>query len=199
MHDRLHPDASSVDPLQSAGYGPPGGPPPGGYGPPPGGFGPPGGGGPGGYGPPGGGGPGGFGPPGGGGPGGYGPPGDGGPGGFGPPPGYGPPPGGFGPPGAPIGPPTAQFNPLAITSMILGILSIPTCCCGFLGTPLAIAGLVLGVVAMGKIRSEPQAWKGGGMAIAGIVTASIGILLALAALFTTFDDALRTRYLGSYF
>jgi len=177
---------SSAGPLQSAGYGPPGGPPPGGYGPP-------GGGGPGG--PPGYGGPGG--PPGYGGPGGppgYGPP----PGPMGPPGGYGPPPGGFGPPGAPFGM-TPQFHPLAITSMVLGILAIPTCCCGLLGAPLGVAGLVLGIVSMRKIRSEPQAWKGGGMAMAGIVTASIGLILALAALFTTYDDALRTRYLGSYF
>jgi hypothetical protein len=165
-------NGSTSNPSQAAGYGPPGGPPPGGYGPPPGGYGPP----PGGYGPPGGA------PPGGG----YGPP-----PGYGQPPGYGPPPGGFGPQ-MPVGP---QFNPLAITSMVLGILSIPSCCCWFAGAPLAIAGLVLGVVGLQKIRANPQTWRGGGMAVAGIVMASIGILLALGALFTTFDDALRNRYM----
>ena len=180
-------DGPSADALQSAGYGPPG------YGPPPGGSGP-GGSGPGGYGPPpGGSGPGGYGPPG------YGPPpGGSGPGGYGPP-GYGPPPGGFGPPGAPFSPMGPRFHPLAITSMVLGILAIPTCCCGFLGVPLAIASLVLGLIGLGKIRREPQVWKGGGMAIAGIVTAGIAILLAVGALFTTFDDALRTRYMGNHF
>jgi hypothetical protein len=37
------------------------------------------------------------------------------------------------------------------------------------------------------------------MAIAGIVAGSIALLLAFAAFFTTFDDALRTRYMGSFF
>jgi Domain of unknown function (DUF4190) len=83
--------------------------------------------------------------------------------------------------------------------MVLGILSIPTCCCGFLGVPIAIASLVMGIIGMGKIRREPQAWKGSGMAIAGIVAASLAIVLAVAALFTTFDDTLRARYMGSHF
>jgi hypothetical protein len=87
-----------------------------------------------------------------------------------------------------------SFNPLAITSMILGILSIPSCCCWFVGAPLAIAALVLGIVGMGKIRSNPQAYKGSGMAITGIVLASIALLLDLVAIFTTFDDQIRHKY-----
>jgi hypothetical protein len=82
--------------------------------------------------------------------------------------------------------------------MVLGILGIPSCCCGFLGMPLSVAALVLGIVSTRKIKNEPQAWKGGGMAVAGIVTGGIGILLALAAFFTTYDDSLRT-HIGSYF
>jgi len=160
--------------VQAAGYGPPGGGPPG-YGPPGGGGLPPMGGGPGGYGPP-------PGPPG------YGPP----PGG-----GFGPPPGGFGPPGGPMmmgGQP--KFTPLAIISMILGIMSVPTCFCSCvfpgLNSPLAIAGLVLGIMALGKIKGNPQMFKGGGMAIAGIVTSAIGLLLVLLAALTTLDDQIRS-------
>ncbi|HEX4627834.1 MAG TPA: DUF4190 domain-containing protein [Gemmatimonadales bacterium] len=96
----------------------------------------------------------------------------------------------------PLGPAGPQVNPLAVASMVLGILSIPACCCWFTSAPLAIAGLVLGIVSLQKVRASPQAWRGGGMAIAGIVTASVGILLALAALFTTIDDGLRSRYMG---
>jgi len=160
--------------VQAAGYGPPGGGPPG-YGPP--GGGPPMGGGPPGYGPP-------PGPPG------YGPP----PGG-----GFGPPPGGFGPPGGPMmmgGQP--KFTPLAIISMVLGILSIPACCCNFFGAPFSIAGLVLGILAMGKIRSNPQMFKGGGMAIAGIVCSAVGLLLDLVAIFSTIDDNLKSQYGGGF-
>lgn len=166
--------------VHAAGYGPPGGAPPGGYGPP--GGGPPMGGPPG-YGPP---------------PGGYGPP-PGGPPGYGPPPGgYGPPPpGGFGPPGGPPGMMMGgpRFNPLAITSLVLGILSIPSCCCWFVGAPFAIAGagLVLGIIALNKIRKSPQEWKGGGMAIAGVVCASIGLILCIFAVFSTVDDHFRQQ------
>jgi Domain of unknown function (DUF4190) len=92
-----------------------------------------------------------------------------------------------------------RFNPLAITSMILGILSIPSCCCWFFGAPMAVAGLVLGIIGMGKIRSNPQMYKGGGMAIAGIVCASVGLILDLVAIFSTIDDQLKTQYGGGAF
>jgi len=165
--------------VHTAGYGPPGAPPPGGYGPPGGGgYGPPGGGG---YGPPGGGPPG-YGPPG------YGPP----PGG---PPGYGPPPGGFGaPPGfSPPGPQGSRVNPLAVISLVLGILSIPGCCCWFTSAPMAVAGLACGIIGMGKIRSNPQMWHGHGLAIAGVVCSAVGIALSLLASLTTWDDAVRSH------
>jgi len=97
-----------------------------------------------------------------------------------------------------MGPMGPQLNPLAIASMVLGILSIPTCCCAFIGTPLSIAAVVLGIVSMGKIKNQPQAWKGTGLAITGIVTGSVGVLLWIAAFFTTFDDGLRARFLGGY-
>jgi hypothetical protein len=186
---------ATTDAVQTAGgYGPPGGGPPGGYGPPGGGgYGPPGGGG---YGPPPGGGP-----PMGGGPPGYGPPGGGG---FGPPPGggFGPPPGGgFGGPGGPPGMMMPggggqKFNPLAIISMICGIMSVPTCFCSCfapgLNSPLAIAGIVCGILALNKMKAEPQMWKGGGMAIAGIVTGGVGFILVFVAWLTTIDDAIRS-------
>jgi hypothetical protein len=91
-----------------------------------------------------------------------------------------------------------RFSPLAITSMILGIVSIPGCCCWFIGAPVAVAGLVLGIIAMGKIRGNPQMWKGGGMAIAGIVCASVGLILAMVAIFSTVDDNLKGQYGGGF-
>jgi hypothetical protein len=93
----------------------------------------------------------------------------------------------------PVGP---RPNPMAIASMVLGILSIPSCCCTFVATPLSIAAVILGIVAMQKIKAEPQNWTGQGMAIAGIVTGGFGVLLWVAALFTTLDEDLRGRYLG---
>jgi hypothetical protein len=160
--------------LETAGYGPPGG---GGYGPPPGG-GPPGyGGGSPGYPPPGGG------PPG------YGPPPGGG---FGPPGGYGPP-GAMMPPGMMMGGP--RVSPLAIISLICGLLSMPTCFCSCVAPgingPLPLAALICGFMALGKIREAPQLWKGSEMAITGIVTGGLGFILVMMAAFTTIDESIR--------
>jgi hypothetical protein len=89
-----------------------------------------------------------------------------------------------------------KFHPLAITSMILGIVSIPSCCCWFLGMPMSVAGLVLGIIAMSKIKNNPMVSKGGGMAIAGIATSAVGLILDLVAIFSTIDDNLRHSYGG---
>ena len=179
-------DQSKIELVEAAGYGPPGGPPPGGGygGPPP----PPGGGG---YGPPSGGG-------------GYGPP-------AGPPPGgYGPPPGGYGPPGGGFGPPPGmgmgggmmggqKFHGLAITSMILGIVSIfPGCCCGQWNYLLPATAITLGIIGMLKIKGNPQMFKGGGMAIAGIVCAAVGVMWAIFCAISTLDDTWRSQYGGGY-
>ncbi len=63
---------------------------------------------------------------------------------------------------------------LAVTSMILGILSI-LCCCLLYGFSaiLAIAGLILGIISLKKKCA------GKGMAIAGIICSAVGIVLAI--------------------
>lgn len=162
--------------VHAGGYGPPGGGPPG-YGGPPGG-GPPGYGGPPGGGPPGYGGPPGA-PPGYGGPppGGYGPP----PGGFGGAPQFGPPgfgPGGFAPPPAAPGGPN---EPLAIISLVLGLVSLPGgCCCSLLILPIAIGGGVTGIIALQKANANPYVSSSTKpMAIVGIVCAGLSLFLAV--------------------
>jgi len=164
-----------VEAAGGGGYGPPGG---GGYGGPPGGYPPAGGGG--GYGgppggpPPGGGGYGG-GPP----PGGYGggPPGGAPPGGYGGPPpgGYGAPPGGgYGAPGFPAGGP--KVHPLAIVSLVAGILSIPLCCC-FFGFVLPIGAVACGFIALSQINKNPQAYSGAMLCYGGIACGGLGLVL----------------------
>lgn len=92
------------------------------------------------------------------------------------------------------GPP--KFSPLAIIALITGVLSIPTCFCSCfapgLNSPLAIAALVCGIRALGQIKVNPQMWRGSGMAIAGIVTGAVGILLVLLAAFTQIDESIRS-------
>jgi len=69
-------------------------------------------------------------------------------------------------------------NGLAVTSMILGIVSFAFGL-GFLIIPLILA-IVFGHIAIGQINRNPQS-TGKGMAIAGLIMGYIGI--AIAALF----------------
>ena len=93
----------------------------------------------------------------------------------------------------------ARVSPQAVASFVLGALSLPSCCCSFIGSPMAIAAIVLGFVSLASIRRDPSAWRGSALAVLGIVVGSIGLLLQLVAFFLMFDDALTARYFGSYF
>jgi hypothetical protein len=88
-----------------------------------------------------------------------------------------------------------KLNPLALISFICGVLSMPTCFCSCfapgINSPLAIAGLVCGILGINKIREQPQMWKGGWMSIVGIVTSGVGLILVLLAAFTAIDDNIR--------
>ncbi len=65
-------------------------------------------------------------------------------------------------------------NGLAVASLVLGIISIPTL--GLLGVG-AIVAIVLGVIALGRIKKEPATYGGKGMAVAGIITSVVSLLL----------------------
>ncbi len=68
---------------------------------------------------------------------------------------------------------------MAVASLILGILSILTLSCLGIG---ALTGLVLGIVALVRASKEPAVYGGKGMAIGGIVTSGIGVLMMPFAL-----------------
>lgn len=63
---------------------------------------------------------------------------------------------------------------LAVTSLVLGILSLFTL--GLLGVGAAI-GLILGIVALVRVKKQPTVYTGQGMAIAGVVTNGLGCLM----------------------
>lgn len=70
-----------------------------------------------------------------------------------------------------------SINPrkgLAIASLVVGIISIPTF--GLLAVG-GITGIILGAVALSKIKNNPQAYGGKGLAIAGIVTSAVSLIL----------------------
>jgi hypothetical protein len=67
---------------------------------------------------------------------------------------------------------------LAIASLILGIISIPTA--GLLGVG-AVTAIVLGAIALIRIKKEPAAFGGKGMAIAGIIASAVSLFFAISA------------------
>lgn len=62
---------------------------------------------------------------------------------------------------------------ISIASLVCGILSLVCCCVYTVGILLAIAAIVLGIISLVK------KFDGRGMAIAGIATGSIGIVLII--------------------
>ena len=88
-------------------------------------------------------------------------------------------------------------NGLAVASLVLGIISIPTL--GLLGVG-AITAIVLGSIALNRIKKEPATHGGKGMAIAGIITSAVSLLLvAMVCLFAAiaipkvYEDIRHTR------
>ena len=65
---------------------------------------------------------------------------------------------------------------MATASLVLGVLSIPTFGCLIVG---AVAGVVLGIVALTRANREPHLYGGKGLAIAGIATSALSLLIVI--------------------
>ena len=132
---------------------------------------------------------------------------------YGQPPGFNPPPYGYGPPpGAmPPGPPPNPMNPmgpmgmppqgpkssgLAIASLVTGILSLfPGCCCGFVGIPLAIVALVMGIISIQQINASGGQLGGKNMAIAGTILGGVAIAVDIVAIvFNTSSEVMKSMH-----
>jgi hypothetical protein len=74
---------------------------------------------------------------------------------------------------------------MAIASLAVGVLSLPTsCCCTFFGAPLSVAAVVLGILAMSKINKEPHLYTGKPLALGGIILGALGVaVLVLSIIF----------------
>lgn len=86
-----------------------------------------------------------------------------------------PPPGGY--PGYWQGP---RQNQMALWSMILGITGVVLALCCQIGGILGIPAIILGIIGRSEITRANGTQTGGGMAIAGIVTGAVSVLLAVS-------------------
>jgi hypothetical protein len=76
---------------------------------------------------------------------------------------------------------TGKTNGLAITSLVLGILSIPTLSCYGGGVLFGIAALITGTIARRQIKESGGTQSGDGLALAGIILgAVVGVFLGTA-------------------
>lgn len=85
----------------------------------------------------------------------------------------------------PLQPPAAggQSKTLAIVSLILGILGFTLCC----GTVLpSLIAIITGFMARGKASKDPANYGGAGLALVGILTGLLGLLLSVAYLVWVF-------------
>ncbi len=71
------------------------------------------------------------------------------------------------------GPVERRTSGLAIASLVLGVLGLVPCGLGLLGIP----GLVLGLVALSKIHGSRGRLGGKGLAIGGVVTGGLSLIL----------------------
>lgn len=74
--------------------------------------------------------------------------------------------------------PAVKTHGFAITGLVLGILSVCQCCGGI----PAIAGIIFSWVAISQINKSPTAYTGKGMAVAGLVTSIVGLVLTILIL-----------------
>lgn len=75
-----------------------------------------------------------------------------------------------------------QSNTLSLVGLILGIIGLVIAfvpCIGWLGSPLAVIGLILSIIGY---RRDKEIGASTGMAIGGIITSALAILITIAYL-----------------
>ncbi len=82
-------------------------------------------------------------------------------------------------PGAYPGVPVARNNPLCVASLAIGAASIIFLCGPFFGVPLAIAGIICGVIGMRQVDESPQEFTGRGLGQAGFILSIVGGCLSI--------------------
>ena len=74
-------------------------------------------------------------------------------------------------------PSAARTNSLAVTGLVLGIISITVGLCCY-GLPFNIAGALCSAMALAQIKKDPQRERGEGIAIAGLILSLLSLVFA---------------------
>ena len=71
-------------------------------------------------------------------------------------------------------------NSMAIAGMVMGILSLVTCCC--YGFPFNLLGIIFSAIGLSQIKKANPRQSGKGMAIAGLICSILSFLIYAAIL-----------------
>jgi hypothetical protein len=83
------------------------------------------------------------------------------------------------------GPGGNQTEPMGITSLVLGVISLPAfACCSVFALVFNIAGLVFGFVSLSRINREPNRYSSKGLTVAALIVN--GVLLVISILLAIF-------------
>jgi hypothetical protein len=74
----------------------------------------------------------------------------------------------------------AGNDQMAVWSLVLGIAGVPLSCCCYIGVPMLIAAIPLGIVSRNRIRASNGALEGEGMALAGAIVGAVGLAVVVA-------------------
>src|SRR5262249_7928441 len=72
-------------------------------------------------------------------------------------------------------------NPLAVTGMVSGILSLTVGCCCY-GLPFNILGIIFSLIALAQISRDPVNQQGRSLAMPGLVLSILSVMLAIFAI-----------------
>ncbi len=75
-------------------------------------------------------------------------------------------------------PVSPRTNSLAITGLVLGVISITIGLCCY-GLPFNIAGAICSAIALAQIKNHPESERGEGVAIAGLVLSLLSLVFAV--------------------
>jgi hypothetical protein len=74
----------------------------------------------------------------------------------------------------------SQQEPLAIVSLVLGVIALPLFgCCGLASLAATLVGLILGFVSLGRVNREPERYSSKGLTIAALAINAVLTLMAL--------------------
>lgn len=74
-------------------------------------------------------------------------------------------------------PPVQARNGLGVAALVLGLLSLPAILTVFLGIILGLLGVIFGLIGMGRAKRGEA--TNGGMALAGLITGAIGLVVSV--------------------